>query len=164
VTIARFIHAANSVVIASALPFGANAQRAKTAAKTAAAPSGAQVYSTTCAACHQAAGTGLPEKYPPLASSEMVGGDDNRLIRIVLQGLKGEIEVQGGTYNGEMPGWGPTLSNAQLAAVLTYVRSSWGNSAPAIAASRIAQVRAANTKRNAPWTIEELARARGVTK
>jgi mono/diheme cytochrome c family protein len=121
------------------------------------ATSGPQIYSSTCAACHQATGAGLPERYPPLAGSEIATGDPERVIRIVLGGLTGEVEVQGETFNGAMPGWGPTLTDAQIAAVLTYVRGTWGNAAPAITTAKVAQVRALTASRKTPWTIAELA-------
>jgi len=119
---------------------------------------GVKLYTATCAACHQANGEGLPEKYPPLAGSEIVGGDAGRLIRLVLHGLRGDVEVQGEVFNGDMPGWGPSLSNAQVASVLTYVRASWGNKAPPIAPARVAEIRIATTKRTVPWTMIELAK------
>jgi len=132
------------------------------AAKRPAAPtpalSGAKVYTSTCAACHQPTGGGLPEKYPPLAGSEIVAGDDDRLVRIVLHGLRGEVEVQGEVFNGDMPGWGASLSNTQIASVLTYVRSSWGNTAAPISATRVGEIRTATSKRKVPWTVGELAK------
>ena len=151
IAVAVIVAAGPSVVFAQ----GKAAKRTPTAAP---APSGAKVYSATCAACHQPTGSGLPEKYPPLAGSEIAGGDDERLIRIVLHGLRGEVEVQGEVFNGDMPGWGPSLSNAQIASVLTYVRSSWGNKASPIAATRVAEIRAATAKRKLPWTVMELAK------
>jgi mono/diheme cytochrome c family protein len=115
-----------------------------------------KVYSATCAACHQPTGSGLPEKYPPLAGSEIVAGDEERLIRIVLHGLRGDVEVQGEVFSGDMPGWGQTLSSAQIASVLTYVRSSWGNTSAPILTARVAEIRAATAKRKVPWTVTEL--------
>lgn len=121
-----------------------------------AATSGAQVYAMTCAACHQASGAGLPSQFPPLAS-EYVTGDPNKLIHIVLRGLTGEVEVEGEMFKGEMPGWAPALSDAQMAAVLTYIRSSFGNKASAITAESVAKVRAATTGRAKPYTAAEIA-------
>lgn len=158
------VAALGAAALAVWIPHGASAQT-KAAKRpspvTAAAPSGAKVYSTTCAACHQPVGTGLAEKYPPLAGSEIVAGDEERLIRIVLHGLRGEIEVQGEMFNGDMPGWGPSLSNVQIASVLTYVRSSWGNAAAPITPARVAQVRNATTVRKQPWTMLELSKLPG---
>ena len=118
---------------------------------------GKEVYATNCAACHQLDGSGLTDVYPPLAESEWVTGDEERLIKVVLHGLTGEIEVGGELYSGAMPAWGTSLNDAQVAAVLSYVRKSWGNAAPAVVPSTVARVRRATAARTAPWTAQELA-------
>ncbi len=117
---------------------------------------GAQIYANTCTACHQANGQGLAGKFPPLAGSSWATGDESRLIRIVLHGLSGEIDVEGELFNGAMPAWGPTLNDDAIAAVATYVRRSWGNSAGAVSVSTVASVRAAHAARTVPWTAGEL--------
>jgi len=134
------------------------------AARAQAAPDGKKIFAATCAACHQANGQGIPEKYPPLAGSEWATGDEARLLRIVLQGLTGDVEVQGETFSGAMPPWGPTLKDADIAAVLTYVRSSFGNKAAAVSPATVAQVREATKARTAPWTAAELAKVMSVAK
>ena len=136
------------------LPLSARAQ----------APDGKKVYSATCAACHQPTGQGTSGTYPPLAGSEIVTGDEGKVIRVVLHGLTGEVEVQGETFNGAMPAWGPTLKDADIAAVLTYVRSAWGNNAAPVSAAAVAQIRAANAARKTPWTAAELAQVIPVKK
>jgi mono/diheme cytochrome c family protein len=146
------------IVVAAPCSVSAQTKPTTRAPSAAPAPSGAQVFATTCAACHQPTGTGVPEKYPPLAGSEIAAGDEERLIRIVLHGLRGDVEVQGEVFSGDMPGWGASLTNAQIASVLTYVRSAWGNAAPPILATRVAGIRTATTKRKAPWTMVELAK------
>lgn len=123
------------------------------------ARTGAQVYAAICAACHQPSGEGNGESYPPLAGSSWVTGDESRIVRIVLHGLTGEIDVEGQTYAGAMPPWGPTLSDAEIAAVTSYVRASWGNHATPIAVATVTQLRAAYKARTTPWTAAELARA-----
>jgi mono/diheme cytochrome c family protein len=138
------------------------AKSTKPAAKTTAAakeqlPDGKQVYSTTCAACHQPAGEGTGGVFPPLAGSEWVNGDDAKIVRILLHGVTGPIEVAGETYNGMMPPWGGTLKDADIAAVLTYVRSAWGNKAAPITAAKVASIRSATSARTTPWTAAELA-------
>ena len=125
------------------------------AAKPAATRTGAQIFSSTCAACHQAKGEGT-DTYPPLAGSEWVQGDESRVVRIILHGLIGDVEVQGQVYNGAMPAWGPSLSDAEIAAVATYIRSSFGNKALPITEATVAAARAANAGRTTPWTIPEL--------
>lgn len=86
---------------------------------------GEKVYSEKCAACHQLNGNGLPPAFPPLANSDYLKADKARAITIVLNGLNGEITVNGTNYNGVMPPAG--LSKEQAAEVLTYVLNSWGN-------------------------------------
>jgi mono/diheme cytochrome c family protein len=136
---------------------------AKTAAKVTAitpaaqGPDGKVVYSTTCAACHQATGEGVEGTYPPLAGSEIVNGDEAKVVRIVLHGLTGPVEVAGETYSGMMPPWGGVLKDPELAAVLTYVRSAWGNKAAPVTTAKVAAIRAATASRTTPWTAAELA-------
>ena len=129
---------------------------AKPAAGAPAQPrTGAQIFSTTCAACHQAQGEGT-NTYPPLAGSEWVQGDESRVVRIILHGLVGDVEVQGQVYNGAMPAWGPSLTDQEIANVATYIRSSFGNQALPITAATVAQARAAHAGRTTPWTVPEL--------
>lgn len=110
------------------------------AAARGAAIDGRQVFAANCAACHQATGKGLPGVFPPLAGSEWVQGDERVLANILLHGLNGEIEVSGTVFRGAMPAFGQ-LSDAELAAVASFVRAEWGNKAPAIAAGRFAHER-----------------------
>ncbi len=92
---------------------------------------GKQLFGAKCAACHQANGAGVAGVFPPLAGAEWVLGNEKVLISILLHGVQGEIVVKGNTYKGVMPAFG-TLADAEIAAVLTYIRSDWGNQAPAI--------------------------------
>jgi mono/diheme cytochrome c family protein len=101
------------------------------------------VYSTVCLACHQAGGAGLEGKYPPLAGSEWLAKDAAVGVRIVLHGLRGPIQVKGVTYVNEMPAQGPQLSDAEIAAVLTYVRSSFGNQAGPVPKELVGKIRKA---------------------
>jgi mono/diheme cytochrome c family protein len=121
-----------------------------------AAVDGASVYSSRCAACHQANGQGLPGAFPPLAGSEYVMGEAERVVRIVLHGLSGPVTVKGQVYNGAMPAWADQLTDVEIAAVLSYERSSFGNAAPAIPAEVVAAARAATAGRTTPWTAGEL--------
>jgi mono/diheme cytochrome c family protein len=116
---------------------------------------GAQIFSSTCAACHQAQGEGT-NVYPPLAGSEWVNGPESRVVRIILHGLTGDVEVQGQVYNGAMPAWGPSLSDEEIAAVATYIRSSFGNQSLPVTTATVAQARAAHAGRTTPWTMPEL--------
>lgn len=114
------------------------------------AVNGSQLYNGKCVGCHQATGLGLPGVFPPLAKSPWVLGEDRRLVQILLHGIQGPIDVLGTTYNGMMPAWN-TLSDAEIAAVATYVRSTFGNSAGAISTDLVKTERAATASRTTPW-------------
>jgi mono/diheme cytochrome c family protein len=121
---------------------------------------GKKLYNT-CATCHQATGTGVPGVYPPLAKSEWVLGSDERLVRILLHGLSGEVQVLGNTYNGAMPNFGPgggyNWKDEQIAYVLTYIRQEWGNTAAEITPERVKEIRTGGAAGRAkPWTQAEL--------
>jgi mono/diheme cytochrome c family protein len=117
---------------------------------------GRRIFMADCVACHQATGLGLPGAFPPLAGSEWATGPDERIIRIVLSGLSGPITVKGTPFNSVMPPLGPLLRDEQLAAVLTYVRSEWGNNAPAVSPDKVKEIRAAGAGHAGPWAPEEL--------
>jgi mono/diheme cytochrome c family protein len=102
---------------------------------------GEVVYGRMCAVCHGFDGEGRRPAFPPLAGSEWVTDDDERLIRIVLDGLSGEITVRGERYNGLMLGFRQHLTDEEIAAVLNHVRSSWGNDASPITPAEVARVR-----------------------
>ena len=116
---------------------------------------GEQVFTTVCAACHQANGKGLPGAFPSLAGSEWATGDPAIPIRIVLAGLSGPIEVAGAQFNSMMPP-PPGLDDEKIAAVLTYVRKSFGNTADAVTKEQVSEVRASLSGRANPFTAEEL--------
>lgn len=143
-----------ALAVAAALMPDATA-RAQAVTRPKAPRTGAQIFSSTCAACHQAQGEGT-NVYPPLAGSEWVNGPESRLVRIILHGLIGDVEVQGQVYNGAMPAWGPTLTDEEVATVATYIRSSFGNQSLPITAATVAQARAAYPGRTTPWTMPEL--------
>ena len=119
-------------------------------------PNGAAIYAATCIACHMANGQGVAGQFPPLVGSEWVTGSDGRLIRIILHGVVGEIEVEGESFNGAMPTWGPTFKDEELAAVATYVRKSWGNKAAPVTTATVTRVRTQHASRTKPWTSAEL--------
>lgn len=101
---------------------------------------GTKVYNQYCLVCHQANGSGVPNLYPPLAKSDWVQGDKERIINVVLKGLSGEIQVNGQSYNQVMPAHN-FLSDADIAATLTYVRQSFGNQADAVSAAEVKDLR-----------------------
>jgi len=104
------------------------------------ASGGEKVYTTNCSSCHQANGKGTPGAFPPLAGNPVVTGDPKNVIHIVKFGLNGKIAVAGATFNGMMPAWGTQLSNDDVAATVTYIRSAWGNSASAVTAADVSAV------------------------
>lgn len=89
------------------------------------AAKGKAVFATTCIACHQATGLGIPGAFPPLAKSDYLNKDVNRAIKQVIKGSTGIVTVNGLKFNGTMPA--QPLNDQQIADVLTYVYSSWGN-------------------------------------
>lgn len=86
---------------------------------------GKTVYGTTCFACHQSEGQGIPNAFPPLAKSDFLNADPKRAIHTVIKGLSGEITVNGKKINSVMPS--QNLTDDEVADVLTYVYNSWGN-------------------------------------
>ena len=129
---------ASTMVSAAASP--AATTPAATGGATTQAVSGEKVYTANCASCHQAMGQGLPGTFPPLAGAEIPNGDPARHINVVLNGLNGEVTVKGQKYNGAMPPW-KQLSDDDLAAVITYERTSWGNSGGPVTADDIKKAR-----------------------
>ncbi len=119
---------------------------------------GKTVYETVCLACHQANGEGLPGAFPGLAGSEWVLEEGpGRLIRIVLQGLQGPIEVKGQAFNSVMVAWRSQLSDEDIASVLTYIRQEWGNDAGYVTPDQVAQVWSEVSDRGEePWTADAL--------
>jgi nitrite reductase (NO-forming)/hydroxylamine reductase len=102
---------------------------------------GKAVYLANCAACHQPDGKGLKGAFPPLAESDYLTGDRKQVMSAALFGLSGPITVNGEQYNGVMPSLGH-LSDADLAAALTYVWGSWGNTGAAVSVEEVAALRA----------------------
>ena len=100
---------------------------------------GKAIYQT-CSACHQATGLGLANVFPPIAESEWVNGPAENLIRIQLRGLMGKITVKGKEYNSVMPP-NATMTDQQIADVLTYIRSNFGNKAEAVTPAQVTALR-----------------------
>ncbi|MGA7274564.1 MAG: cytochrome c [Candidatus Udaeobacter sp.] len=103
---------------------------------------GKKVFSANCQTCHQANGLGVPGQYPPLAGSEFTNGGSQRMGMIVLKGLQGPVKVKGQQFGSAvMQPWDKTLTDKQIADVMTYERSEWGNSASPVTAEQIAALR-----------------------
>lgn len=132
---------------------------------------GAEVFhrEAHCVTCHQANGEGLANVYPPLNGTPWVTGSEERLIKIALNGLWGKIHVNGKEFDTAkgvppMTAFGSLLDDKELAAVLTYVRNSWGNKAPIVTPQSVQRVRQYNKARTTFWTPEELLKAHPLEK
>lgn len=117
---------------------------------------GRAMYDNICALCHNTDGTGKPGQAPPFAGSEWALGSPDRMIRIPLAGLSGPLSVKGQEWNLAMPAMGATLSDEDLAVVLSYIRQSWGNKASEITPEQVKKIRAQVGNRTQPWTAAEL--------
>jgi len=121
---------------------------------------GQEVYhrDAHCFACHQPNGKGFEGAVPALENSPWVSGNPERLIKLSLYGLMGPIEVNGAKFDGQVPmtPFGGLLSDEELAAVLTFVRNSFGNRAEPVAPAAVKKVREANAGRLLLYTTDEL--------
>ena len=117
--------------------------------------SGEQLYKRSCISCHKVNGQGIQKVYPPLAGSEWVTADPSIPIRIVLHGLKGKITVNDVEYDSAMVGWESTLSDEQIANVVTYIRTAWGNKGTVVTAAEVKVIREQYPS-HAQWTAEQL--------
>ena len=102
---------------------------------------GAELYKKYCLTCHQANGTGVPRMNPPLIKTTYVTGDKKKLIKWVLQGSVENIPIDGQTYSNNMPAQA-YLKDQEIADILTYIRSSFGNKATAVTSAEVKTVRA----------------------
>ncbi len=144
------IASATAAVTGPLLPTGVAAPAASpmSIADTARFEAGRQVYSTICIACHQADGRGADKVAPSLVGSALAVGQPSSPLRILLHGKQGTI--------GLMPPLGTSLSDDQIANVLTYVRREWGHTASAVTPEQVREQRAATAGRARPFTPEEL--------
>ena len=138
-----------------------NYQHEEAGAQDAFTKLGMEVYSREgfCGTCHQPDGRGLPEAgFPPLANTKWVTGNKETLIKITLKGLAGPIEVNGIIYPGQVPmtGYESLVSDRELAAVLSYVRSSFGNNASPVSSADIKFVREKYLDINGPLDASTL--------
>ena len=100
---------------------------------------GKEIYVAQCLSCHMEEGQGLEDVYPPLAKSDYLMADKKRSIQQVLNGISGEIKVNGKVYNMEMTGF--ELSDQEASDVLNYIRNSWGNKGAAVTPDEVKALR-----------------------
>jgi len=117
----------------------------------------------SCSTCHLENGLGIPNIYPPIAESAWVNDDDERLIKLVLHGLWGKITVKGVEYDPAkgvppMTAVGAMFTDTEVAAVLTYVKNSWGNDSGMVSADQVKKIREATKGRTQFYTPDELLR------
>jgi len=122
---------------------------------------GKEIYARDgyCSTCHQANGGGLSASgFPGLLGTQWVLGNDERLIKLVLKGIMGPIEVNGISYAGQVPmtPFGGMLNDDEVAAVLTYVRNAFGNKAPVILPDQVKKVREAVKDKTGFYSPDEL--------
>lgn len=124
---------------------------------------GYAIFTTTCQPCHGADGNGTKSLAPPLNGSDWVTGDKRRLIATVLFGLTGPVKVSGNVYkapeiSGDMPSIGQnnTLSDADIAALLSFIRNGWENNATRVSDEEVSKVRDEFKGRQKPFTMQEL--------
>lgn len=109
---------------------------------------GQQVYEANCISCHQEQGEGIPGAFPALAKTGNLA-DKNKLVKIILQGMRGPINAKGVKYDGEMAS--VSLSDKETADVINYIRNSWGNKAPMISVADVAAAKKAVVKGYQPY-------------
>lgn len=119
---------------------------------------GRSVYQGLCIACHQMNGRGMPSLAPPLVDSPWALGSEERLIRIILQGIYGPMVLNNVEWNLVMPGQkdNPLLDDEKIAAVLTYIRREWEHGAEPVSVEAVNRVREETKAREVPWTVREL--------
>ena len=126
-----------------------------TTAQQARFENGKILFKGTCAACHQLHGMGMDGLAPPLVDSEWALGSEQRVVRILLNGLHGPIRVNGHGYNLDMPSMA-FFDDEQLASLLTYVRREWDNPGDPVEPDHVKAIRAANGARQEAWSADEL--------
>ena len=115
---------------------------------------GRVIYANRCTTCHQFEGAGIPDVFPPLKGSERVGGPPDNLVRVILNGLQGPLEVAGRNYDSVMPPMASQMTDDEIAAVVNYIQTYFGETSATTTAADVARIRLEGRK--TPWTISEL--------
>ncbi len=101
---------------------------------------GQDVYNRNCLTCHQENGSGVPMMYPPITESDFISGDNEKLIKLILKGMSGPIEIKTELYNSIMPPQN-NLDDQQISALITYLRSTFSNSGKQVSTEEVTKVR-----------------------
>ncbi len=117
---------------------------------------GANLYTQYCASCHGTDAKGIGKVFPPLVNSKWITGEKSVPVRIVRDGVSGEIQVSGKIYNGTMPPFKARLSMAEIAAIINYLRDSSDGDHPHITQDDVIEISKTYQNRNNPWQPEEL--------
>ena len=117
---------------------------------------GANLYTQNCASCHGSNAQGIGNAFPPLVNSKWITGEKSVPVRIVRDGLSGEIQVNGKTYNGTMPSFKARLSMAEIAAIINYLRDISDGDHSHITQEEVIQISETYQNRNLPWQPNEL--------
>ncbi|MCH8556898.1 MAG: cytochrome c [Balneolia bacterium] len=117
---------------------------------------GQRIYTRVCQACHQANGEGISGVFPSLVGAEWVVDEPDYAVMLTINGLRGELVRERAVYDGVMPGFGNQLDDLDIAAVISYVRSSFGNDAGEISEDRVAQIRELTADKSGAYTAETI--------
>jgi len=158
----QFLGQSTSDVRATAAALGAAdaTQWPRQAGLVASFERGEKLFPEYCGVCHQMQGQGIPGAFPPLAASDWVKAENDKLIRIVMNGLAGPLTVRGETFQSTMAPLGGVLNDQQIADVLTFVRHSWNNTGGPVDAKEVTLVRRKYGSRQDFWTVKELEASR----
>lgn len=114
-------------------------------------------YELYCGACHAPDGKGVNEgQFPPLAGSEWVDEVPERMIQLVLHGLEGRLEAAGTEYNLVMPPHKDSLTDPQIADIISYVRTSWGHQESPVSVDQVIALRRSTLEKEGLWKAPEL--------
>ncbi len=117
---------------------------------------GKRLYVQNCASCHGGEGQGIADIFPPLVNSEWVTGDKSTALRILLNGLEGEVSVREQTYSGYMPSFKARLSAAEMAAILNHLRTESKDSLSVFTQDDVIRIGKTYGNRTSPWHADEL--------
>jgi mono/diheme cytochrome c family protein len=126
--------------VESGAPYGVRSISGAELSKPQKIDAGHALFSTICAVCHQPTGQGVPARFPPLAGSDFLNADKHRAIKVLLNGLQGELVVNGQKFNNSMPKF--PFTDQDIANALTYVYNSFGNSGQEVTPSEVNAARA----------------------